>query len=220
MQNEPMTHPSRPGEADQADLQAFASYVHTHLDAHLTAVVEYRTDAANDNQAPQTHAIESLEVWKAWTSAFGADATQPAQLGKRLVRVSAAGAWLHGTLDRFGTDIGHLDAVALRTSFGTLCPWGTLSRYNECVDFDDRERGAEFYANWSVDALLCEQARDEPAPSASRQPCFTPALLHRTCGRWVLHHRAHARTRGRWRLPCAQGQGGGEYAACGGESQR
>ena len=134
MQDEPMNHPNRPGEADEADLQAFASFVHTNLDPHLTAFVEYRTNAVSNAEAPQTHAIESLEIWRAWTTAFGSDATRPAQLGTRLVRVSAAGPWLAGTLDRFGTDIGSLDAVALRTSFGEMCPWGTQSRYNQCVE--------------------------------------------------------------------------------------
>ena len=70
------------------------------------------------------------------------------------MRVSAAGAWLAGTLSRFGTDIGQLDAVALRASFGEMCTWGTLSRYNQCVDFNDRERAPEYYASWSVEDLL------------------------------------------------------------------
>ena len=79
---------NRPGAADEADLGAYATYVDSHLRPHLTAFVEYRTDAANRNEAPQTHAIESLEIFRAWTLAFGANATRPAALGTRLVRVS------------------------------------------------------------------------------------------------------------------------------------
>ena len=187
MKSSSMTSPNRPGEAAQADLEAYAGYVHANLLPHLTAFVECargrrqaqappfnldscccacvlaltrvyasadRADAVSNAEAPQTHAIESLEIWRAWSTAFGADASQPAQLGTRLVRVSAAGAWLSGTLTRFGTDIGAVDAVALRASFGRLCVWGTRSTYNECVEFHDRERGAEFYAEWSVEELL------------------------------------------------------------------
>lgn len=154
MAGQSMSHPNRPGEADQADLQAYARYVHESLHPHLSALVEYRTDARSSSEQPQAHAIESLEIFRAWSSAFGADAQRAAQLGTRLVRVSAAGAWLEGTLARFGTDIGNVDAVALRASFGELCPHGTLSRFNQCVEFDDRERAPEYYANWTVDALL------------------------------------------------------------------
>ena len=135
-------------------MQAYASHVHSQLAPHLSAIVEYRTLASNDNENPQTHAIESLEVWRAWTTAMGADAARPAQLGTRLVRVSAAGPWLAGTLNRFGSDIGSVDAVALHANFGALCPWGTKSRYNKCVDLDDREIAAEYYQNWTVDQLL------------------------------------------------------------------
>ena len=154
MAGEPMSYPNRPGVADEADLQAYAGYVHAHLDPHLTAFVEYRTDAVSNAEAPQTHAIESLEIFRAWTTAFGADARRRAQLGTRLVRVTAAGPWLAGTLNRFGSDINNVDAVALRASFGELCPYGTKSLYNQCVEFHDRERGAEFYASWTVEQLL------------------------------------------------------------------
>ena len=150
------TSPNRPGAADEADLMTYASYVDSHLRPHLTAFVEYRTDAANRNEAPQTHAIESLEVFRAWTLAFGVNARRRAALGTRLVRVSAAGAWLGGTLERFGTDLGNVDAVAVRAVFGrsNCCNGNCQNRYNQCINFDDRERAAEFYANWTVDALV------------------------------------------------------------------
>jgi hypothetical protein len=155
MDPDEMSAPNRPGEADEADLAAYATHVNEHLLPHLTAFVEYRTNAANRNEALQTHAIESLEVFRAWTGAFGEDASRPAALGTRLVRVSAAGAWLGGTIMRFGSDLGDVDAVALRAAFGkSFCPWGTLSRYNQCVEFEDREQGAEFYSNWTVDELV------------------------------------------------------------------
>ena len=148
---------------------AYATYVDSHLRPHLTAFVEYRTDAANRNEAPQTHAIESLEIFRAWTLAFGANATRPAALGTRLVRVSAAGAWLGGTLERFGTDLGNVDAVALRAVFGrsNCCNGACQNRYNQCVNFDDRERAAEFYANWTVDALVRSHGEHRTCARAS-----------------------------------------------------
>ena len=118
MAEEAMVPPNQPGAADEADLRAYASYVKANLAPWLTVFVEYRTDALSRNEAPQTHAIESLEVWKAWKLEFGVAASHGAHLGKRLVRVSAEGPWLRGTLQKFGTDIVNVDAVALRTTFG------------------------------------------------------------------------------------------------------
>ena len=45
MEGTSMNFPNRPGEATEEDLQTYARYVSEHLHPHLTAFVEYRTDA-------------------------------------------------------------------------------------------------------------------------------------------------------------------------------
>mmetsp|Transcript_134092 Transcript_134092/g.428462 ORF Transcript_134092/g.428462 Transcript_134092/m.428462 type:complete len:2501 (-) Transcript_134092:185-7687(-) len=101
---------------------SFAELVRTSLRADLRVFVEYRSCCVN-GLAPgwdsQENAVQSLTLWSSWEATW--NASRVVNLISSLQQV-----------DKFGTDIGRVEAAAIDVSFGTVCGYGG----QPCVAYD------------------------------------------------------------------------------------
>ncbi|CAJ1349678.1 unnamed protein product [Effrenium voratum] len=121
----PKAPETEPGTVDPY-ASAFATLVNSSLDPGLRVYVEYRS-CCRAGLAPgwdsQENAVQSLTLWSSWEEAGVSS--------DRVVNVISS----LQQLDKFGSDVGKVEAAAIEVAFSDVCNGGETP----CVDFDALE---------------------------------------------------------------------------------
>ncbi|CAJ1378460.1 unnamed protein product [Effrenium voratum] len=121
----PKAPETEPGTVDPY-ASAFATLVNSSLDPGLRVYVEYRS-CCRAGLAPgwdsQENAVQSLTLWNSWEEAGVSS--------DRVVNVISS----LQQLDKFGSDVGKVEAAAIEVAFSDVCNGGETP----CVDFDALE---------------------------------------------------------------------------------
>lgn len=122
--------------------RSFAELVKAQLNSTLRVYVEYGSCCLN-GLAPgwnsQENAVQSLLAWNEWEAVFGeADSKRVVNLISSLQQI-----------DKFGSDIGRIEAAAIDVAFGTLCNYGEAP----CTDYKDIE-APEAYLGFTPRELI------------------------------------------------------------------